>query len=324
MSEYRQMTYKIGNCEFKDSFYENIENVLDIELYIDSVSELNFTVSEIQEGSNFKIWLNNVVYSKEINSIDYNYLSIQHYKEKPTVILSLFKYFSDSYQYWDLKWDLKKFFVLVKTNLSQFKDLELVSDDTSEDSIDYNIAVLGNYDLPIGEQYLKGIEILDDLYKIVKLEIGGLNWKDIYLTDEKTFSLDVIEPLLRKMKFDSVRYNHGIKEYGKDFICSYFDNFNIKRYIGIQVKAGNISGKVNSRIDEIFGQIDDTFSMPFREIGDKTDRFISTFFIIISGQFTDNAKDKILEKLPKKLIGNITFIDKDCLIDLIENIVTNQ
>lgn len=320
MTEYRKMTYKIANCEFNDSFYETIDNHLNIELYIDDISELQFKLSNIANDSNFKIWLNNVVTSKEINTIEYNFISINYYKDKPTTILSLFKYFSDSYEYWSLKWDMKKFFDLVKTNISLFKDIELVSDDTSEDSIDYNIAIIGHGDLTIHEQYLIGINTLDEIYKIAKLEIGGLNWNEIYQTDEKAFSNDVVEPLLRKLKFESVRYNHGIKEYGRDFICSYTDNFKVKRYIGIQTKAGNISGKVNSQIDELLGQIEDAFSMPFREIGEKADKYITTFFIIISGQFSDNAKDKIIEKTPKNLIGNITFIDKNGLIDLIENI----
>lgn len=320
MTEYQKMSYKIASCEFKDSFYKTIDNHLNIELYIDDISELRFKLSDITNDSNFKIWLNNVVKSKEINTIEYNFVSINYYKDKPTVILSLFKYFSDSYEYWSLKWDMKKFFDLVKTNISLFKDIELVSDDTSEDSIDYNIAIIGHGDLTIHEQYLIGINTLDEIYKIAKLEIGGLNWNEIYQTDEKAFSKDIVEPLLRKLKFESVRYNHGTKEYGRDFICSYTDNFKVKRYIGIQIKAGNISGKVNSQIDELLGQIEDAFSMPYREIGDKADKYITTFYIIISGQFSDNAKDKIIEKTPKNLIGNITFIDKNGLIDLTGNI----
>lgn len=319
MTEYRKMTYKIANCEFKDSFYETIDNALKVELYIDNISELQFRLSDITKNSEFRIWFNNLAKSKEIN-IDYNFISIKSYNDKSRVIFSLFKYFSDSYENWDLKWDMKIFFELVKNNISLFKDIQLVSDDTSEDAIDYNIAIFGHENLTIYEQYQIGIETLDKIYNIAKLEIGGLNWDDIYHTDEKEFSKYIVEPLLRKLKFETVKYNHGTKEYGKDFICSYSDNFGINRYIGIQVKAGNVSGKVNSQIDELLGQIDDAFSMPFRELGDKVDRYITTFFIIISGKFSDNAKEKLIEKSPKNLIGNITFIDKNGLLDRIENI----
>ncbi len=83
------------------------------------------------------------------------------------------------------------------------------------------------------------------------------------------------------------------KEYGKDFIFSEIDKFGHNIYYGLQVKAGNISGKANSKVDEIIGQLDDAFSMPFEEIGSGNRYYISNFIIAISGNFTENAKDKI-------------------------------
>ena len=36
------------------------------------------------------------------------------------------------------------------------------------------------------------------------------------LEDEKRFTLEVILPLLRNMEFIDIKYNHGVREYGKD------------------------------------------------------------------------------------------------------------
>jgi hypothetical protein len=61
--------------------------------------------------------------------------------------------------------------------------------------------------------------------------------------------------------------------------------------------VGNISGKASGEIDTIIGQIDDAFSMPYYDISSRESRYISEFLIIISGRFTDNAKEKISKRL---------------------------
>lgn len=319
MTDYNPVTYKIGNCKFEKSSVEKDNSLQEIQLFPKRIEELDFFIQDIEQKSDFTIWLDLPISSKSID-IQYNILKISEFRGGYKVIISVFKYFSDSFDKWELKWNMKSFFDLAKLNLSHFDDLVLLNDNTSEESIDYNIAVINHEELKIHQQYMIGIELLDKIYRIVKLELGGLEWNNIYETNEKIFSTELVEPLLRKMKFDSVRYNHGIKEYGKDFICSYIDNFKIKKYVGIQIKSGNVSGKVNSQIDELLGQIDDAFSMPFKEIGDKSGKHISNFYIIISGHFTDNAKDKINEKIPSNLTGNISFIDKSGVLDLIKNI----
>jgi len=95
-------------------------------------------------------------------------------------------------------------------------------------------------------------------------------------------------------------------------------SFNHLRHYGLQAKAGNISGEVNSEVDVLLGQINDAFSMPYCELGSKESRYISVFIIAISGTFTENAREKIVEKMPKGVIGSVYFLDRETLIELIE------
>jgi hypothetical protein len=86
----------------------------------------------------------------------------------------------------------------------------------------------------------------------------------------------------------------------------------------LQAKAGDVSGGVNATIDELLGQIGDAFAMPYYEVGSKEPRYISTFIIAISGKFTENAREKIVEKMPKGLNGSVYFLDRERLTELVE------
>lgn len=168
----------------------------------------------------------------------------------------------------------------------------------------------------------KDLDIIDKqlecLITTTQLALKKFNWLKDYETDEMLFINDIILNLLRKMDFLSVSFNHGRKEFGKDVTFSELDRFGQLKHYGVQVKAGNISGKVRSQIDEIIAQIEDSFIMPYYEIGSKEPRFISTMLVIISGFFTENAKDKIAEKIPKGTIGSVYFIDKNKVFELCE------
>jgi hypothetical protein len=142
--------------------------------------------------------------------------------------------------------------------------------------------------------------------------------EDEYLTNEDAFCRELLYPLLRRMGFVSVRYSHGKKEYGKDFTFSELSPFGQFRHYGLQAKAGNVSGEVNSAIDELLGQIVDAFEMPYYELGSKDQRFISTFIIAISGRFTENAREKIIEKMPKGCMGSVYFLDRERITELVE------
>ena len=160
--------------------------------------------------------------------------------------------------------------------------------------------------------------LLIDLVKRAELILSGAYWRKEYDTDEKLFCTEIIFPLLRKMDFVDVRFNHGVREYGKDFTFSELTKFGNLRHFAIQAKAGNLKGSVNAQIDEIIGQLNDAFAMPYYEVSANETRNISTFIIAISGHFTENAKDKIIQKIPSFFKGCVYLIDRDKILELIE------
>jgi hypothetical protein len=159
---------------------------------------------------------------------------------------------------------------------------------------------------------------LSVIIKQTELLLSGVIWKKEYEKDEKLFCLEILYPLIRKMGYLDVRFTHGIKEFGKDFTFSDVTKFGNLRHYGMQVKAGNMRGNVNADIDEIMGQLDDAFSMPYYEVSANEERRINTFIIAISGNFTENAKEKIVHKIPNNLKGSVYLLDREKILELVE------
>jgi hypothetical protein len=148
---------------------------------------------------------------------------------------------------------------------------------------------------------------------------GGLRWKPEYEQrgNEELFCKEVLWPLLRK-RFPTVRYVHGQDEYGRDFIFSEPTVFGDFRHYGLQAKSGNISGRAGSQIEKLITQVQRAFSMLFHDPGDRTDKYISTYIIAISGEFTRQADEIIRQTLPQKgLLGSVYFWDKHKISELI-------
>jgi hypothetical protein len=148
---------------------------------------------------------------------------------------------------------------------------------------------------------------------------GEIEWKPEYEQkgNEELFCKKVLWPLLKR-KFPTVRYVHGSDEYGRDFIFSEPTAFGDFRHYGLQAKSGDLSGQAGSQIEKLVTQIQRAFSMPFHDSGDKTDKYISTYIIAISGKFTRQADEIIRHALPPKgLLGSIYFWDKDKISELI-------
>src|SRR5690606_37550452 len=80
--------------------------------------------------------------------------------------------------------------------------------------------------------------ILENLKKVVDLQVNNFKWNVEYEKNEMLFSQELLQPLFLKMGFDKVIYNHGNKEFGKDFILSKINEFGIEDFYGVQVKAG--------------------------------------------------------------------------------------
>lgn len=221
-------------------------------------------------------------------------------------------------KYWEGQFGLATFLAAIRDQVAHhdnWKITQIELDDdwkgiTLERVIALSDPLVGSIDVAAKD--------LKVLLHVAEVALSGLAWKDEYAKDEDLFCRELLYPLLRRMAFLFVRYTHGKKEYGKDFTFSEGTPFGHHRHYGLQAKAGDVSGAVNAAVDELLGQIADAFAMPYYELGSKDPRFISTFIIAISGKFTENAREKIVEKMPKGVIGSVYFLDRDRITELVE------
>ncbi len=219
-------------------------------------------------------------------------------------------------KYWEGRWGLATFLNAVKNQIPFFPYVSVGEVELDDDWKRLTLRI----PLDPGsatEALSSGASILKKIMREAEIALGGIHWKAEYETDERAFCEEVLAPLLRRMGFLSVRYMHGVREYGKDFTFSELTPFGVMRHYGLQAKAGDVSGGVNSAIDELIGQADDAFKMPHYEIASTEPRYISTFIVAISGRFTSNAKDKIVQKVPRGVWGSLLFLDRELILELI-------
>ncbi len=221
-------------------------------------------------------------------------------------------------KYWEGHYGLTAFMQTMSEQVATFDSFDVAHVELEDDWKAITIRrVLCEGD-PIVPSIQTAAENLTALMRQSEIALGGMAWKLEYDTNEDLFCRDVLLPLLRRMGFLFVRYTHGRREYGKDFTFSEQTPFGGLRHYGLQAKAGSVSGGINSQIDELVGQVDDAFAMPFHELGSTDRRFISTFVIAVSGHFTENAREKIVEKIPAALLGSVWFLDRSRIDELID------
>lgn len=221
-------------------------------------------------------------------------------------------------KYWEGRFGLATFIQAIQQQAKNYDSLTVVQTETDDDWKGITISIpLAGEDC-IAQQVSIGAATLSKLLKEAEIALSGLAWKPEHFTDEDLFCREILYPLFRRMGFLTVRYTHGKKEYGKDFTFSELTPFLGMRHYGVQAKAGDVSGKVNSAVDELLGQIRDAFEMPYYSLGSREPQYISTFIIAISGRFKENAREKIAEKTPKGLIGSVLFLDREAIDELIE------
>jgi hypothetical protein len=162
-------------------------------------------------------------------------------------------------------------------------------------------------------------QIVAEVDGAAELRLGGEFWAPADAEDEKAFTLGTVLPIIRKLGFQNVRYHHGKREFGRDILFARTTEFHELEHWGAQVKFGDVAGGADSAIDVILGQIDDAFKMPFYDLYSRQKQRISKLAIIISGRFTENAIEKICEKIENHAArNNILFIDGEKLKTLAE------
>jgi len=221
-------------------------------------------------------------------------------------------------KYWEGRFGLATFIGAIEDQARHLENWEVTEVEVEGDWKGITLhRVIAKGD-PLHASILEAARDLSTLLHAAETALSGLQWKEEYSTDEDLFCRELLHPLLRRMGFLFVRYAHGKKEYGKDFTSSEITPFGNHRHYGLQAKAGDIKGGVNAPIDELLGQIADAFAMPYYEIGSKEPRYISTFIIAISGSFTENAREKIVEKMSNSVVGSVYFLDRERITELAE------
>jgi hypothetical protein len=220
--------------------------------------------------------------------------------------------------YWDHKFGATQYSMAMKKAVEKRsetnKDVEFVEIEDEGKHIFFRYNIFLNEDMPIDKAYLRFQEIVQEIEGHTERILEGEEISNEVLNNEPRFTIELLLPLFRNMGFIDVKYNHSKREFGKDVTFSEIDKFGVRRNYGVQVKAGDLSGEAGAEIDKIIAQIDDAFKMHYIDTTSKEKRFISDLIIAISGRFTNNAEDKIIEKVTQR---NIYFLSIDKIQELL-------
>jgi len=162
-------------------------------------------------------------------------------------------------------------------------------------------------------------QIIAEIEGATEMRLGTELWAPKEADSEKEFTLRTVLPILRKLGFQNVKYNHGKREFGRDVTFARITEFQDLEFWAAQVKFGDVAGAANAEIDSLLAQIDDAFKMPYYDLYTKQRQRIAKLVIVISGKFTENAIEKICEKIESNALrNNIVFIDGEKLATLAE------
>ncbi len=224
-------------------------------------------------------------------------------------------------KYWNAPIGLKRYMerkkTLIEERSNEIKDVKIDSydDDGAYISMYFSADIESDLLIHVVEQAEQLIEEIDGA-TLIALDVEPIN---LAADNESDFSLHVVLPILRKLGFTNVKYNHGKREYGKDFVFARLSEFDDLEHWGAQIKFGDVNGGIKSQIEELISQADSAFKMPFYNIYTRRKERISKFAIIISGKYTENAIERVCEGIENNALkNNIVFIDGD-KIEILKN-----
>lgn len=225
-------------------------------------------------------------------------------------------------KYWDGEVGFK-LYMETKKSIVQDRQKE-VNDITLDDYDDEGnwISLQYHFDVDadnLGAAIQHAEQIIQEIEGATDLTLGSPFKRIENATNEADFTISIFIPLLRKLGFTNVKYNHGKREFGKDVVFARKTEFDDLEYWGAQAKFGDISGGATSDINTIINQAEDAFRMPFYDVYSRTKQRISKLVIVTSGKFTNNAVEKICEGIERhSLKNNMIFIDGDKIDTLTE------
>ena len=226
-------------------------------------------------------------------------------------------------KYWDEEVGLAKYVAALRKALemraASMRDVEDITLDDDGDYVFLYWELILTDDLEAQDALSRIGEAYDELTGHTEQILYGFRPSPEDVRDEPTYTKRVIVPLLISMGFQDIHYSHGQTEFGKDVTFSRLDEFGILKHYGAQVKFGDMSGEAGSEIDELIGQIEDAFAMPYVSLYGKDKRYISVLYVIASGKFTSNAQEKIINKVSQPAVrSNVIFLDGEKVTELVE------
>lgn len=251
-------------------------------------------------------------FTTEVNYEDEYFFQLNVNRFGDKLLLEFIKLGEENGFYKD--WSYLKFMEMLKEVCDSFHYVYVNNYDKSENDPLFRAFFLSmlidinEYD-DFNAVYYECGDLCKKLINIAEQRLRGIWWNSEFEKDEILFCKVFLTPYFNSLGFDWVKFNHGNKEFGKDYILETTNLFRLKEYYGVQVKAGNLSGSANTDIIEIVNQIDMAFDVPYKLI-DGSEIFVSKVIIAISGNFTDNAKERIYRKLERYKFSNLIFIGK--------------
>lgn len=268
--------------------------------------DLNF--HEFEEGSMY-----------ELNYDDDFFASLQINRFDDVLLFEFIKLGDDLGYYKD--WSFKKFVSTMRTVVDSSDNMFVNNYDDSDDefarafflTMTVSMEEFSNF----FEAYLQLIKRCKDIIRITENRLNSIFWDEEFEKDEKLFCDVFLTRYFKSLGFDKVKYNHGNKEFGKDYILEIVNIFGDREYFAVQVKAGDLSGKAKGSIFEITNQIKMAFKVPYIDFYGK-EIYISKMLVVFSGVISENAIQIIKSDIDNYMKPNIMFFDKKNLLSLKE------
>lgn len=251
-------------------------------------------------------------YMTEVNYENDFFCIVDVYRFNHKLLLEFIKLGDEDGYY--KEWSWKKFMVELKAVCDSIDYVYVSNYDLSDDdpinrafflSMLLDISEYKNFN----EAYFECGNLCRNLINITEQRLQGIWWNSEFEKDEMLFCSGFLTPYFNKISFEKVIFNHGNREFGKDYVLVTTNMFGGKEYYGVQVKAGKISGSVNSDIQELINQINMAFTVPYKLI-DGTNVYMAKVIIAISGNYSENAQEIILNQMDRYKLSNIIFLGK--------------
>ena len=188
------------------------------------------------------------------------------------------------------------------------QDILFDEDDTYYGGATLKYKILAPSRLPAEDAF----RLLVDRHSIVESRVDALLGERslsgiLSSGDEQLFTREVVIPMLEDLGMLDVRYVHGADEHGRDVLYRYQHPLGFEILGAVQSKAGDVTGRVGQKVDEIIAQIQDALAFPVYDLNSKSERPVSEVIVAISGDFKGSAVQRIRHRLQLPIASRVWF-----------------